>query len=693
MTDTLREAVRYFWAERRHDEVRRSPVGSDVSSVARFAAVRHPWDRLTESVIDALVERGVDRSWIQVGPDATLPGAYGLSGSAWDLVVRKDGIPLAAATFTQLGGQPGSINNINNRIRELTASAFSVRQHVSQEPDSFQPCLGLFFVLEETDRMNAPTRRPGERGAERSGPSQKQRLSETFGQFYSDGLYDVISYVSATGGEDPSLEEPNPDMSIEGFIKGFAKRTLSHVADTSPPQMRSDLAEVPPHLYRYREVLQSAQGAKKDYSMDRIPIEEGGQAAVFRAVHKRSGIKVAFKRRLSQRENASARMRREVEISQLLNSHLNFMPILDFEHAHKWFIMPLAEATAEEQHEKLRKTEQLRDLVNCVGSVLAEAHRQGWMHRDIKPSNILLLDGRWTLADWGVVRRPLGQTTKIGRTGHFIGTEGFAAPELFIKPHDDATPASDIYSLGRVIAWALTGEMPQTNIDLLPPPGPWRNIVKGATQHEPERRPQDIEQLLRFIEREFSEPEEPPTERAPALLAAANAGDSNAADSFLELITDHPDDYELYIHVLPQLSLEFAAQSMSRNPRPAISLMRAMAALVNGDGANLVQFGEAACAVTWLHGVAANAARRNEWDLLDEAIRAMCQWDGTWDQWSPQDAIRSWLRTLRGDVANIVAPALRDHPGSARHFAMLVDDRTVNHSIRQAIRAATEQQR
>ncbi|MFB7275422.1 serine/threonine-protein kinase [Streptomyces sp. NPDC056244] len=684
MAEALKEASRNFWAERRHVERLKAP-GSD-SNMARASAVLRRWDHLAQAMVDALVERGVDRSWIQVGRDAQLPSAYGLGGSAWDLVVRKDGIPLAAASFTQLGGQPGSMNNLNNRIQDLTSVAYSVRQH---DDHDFQPYLGLFFILEESDRVNTPTRRRGENGAAYSGPSHKQRLAETFAQFHSDGLYDAIAYVSSTNEENPSLYEPRSDMSIEGFIEGFVNGVLSH--SFSPLlKLWGDLTHVPPHLDRYREVIREGRGIKKDYSLERIPIEEGGQAAVFRAAHKTSDIKVAFKRRLSQRDNPSARMRREIDIAELLNGHPHYMPILDFEQDHKWFVMPLAEATAEEKHEQLRESDHLRELIRSMGSILAKAHEKGWMHRDIKPSNMLLLDDRWTLADCGVVRRPRGQTTKIGRTGHFIGTEGFAAPELFIKPHEDATAASDIYSLGRVIAWALTGEMPQTNIELLPPPGPWRNIVRAATQPEAERRPQSIDELLDLIDREFSEPQEPAIARAETLLDAANSGESDAADSFLEIVASHPDDYGLYLDVLPRLQPELAVPSMSRNSRQATALLRALAKHVDGDGTNLVQFGEAALAVTWLHGIAINAAGSNEWDLLDESIRAMCEWDGNWDQWRPQDAIRPWLRMLTGDVARIVAPALRDYPDSAHHFAELANDRAVDLGIRQAIRAATE---
>lgn len=79
---------------------------------------------------------------------------------------------------------------------------------------------------------------------------------------------------------------------------------------------------------------------------------------------------------------------------------------------------------------------ELRTLVDA----LAAAHEHDWLHRYIKPSNILYLDGRWTLTDWAIVRRPRGQTTEAGRTGLYIGTEGFAAPELSVTPHEGPPP-------------------------------------------------------------------------------------------------------------------------------------------------------------------------------------------------------------------------------------------------------------
>ncbi|WP_411139313.1 protein kinase domain-containing protein [Streptomyces sp. C10] len=446
----------------------------------------------------------------------------------------------------------------------------------------------------------------------------------------------------------------------------------------------------PPGQGAYAAVHRAARGERKDYACTREPVPDGGQADVFVATHKTLGTTVALKKLHSKypAERQVARMRREIEIGQLLNGHPHAMPILDSGADHTWFVMPWADATAVQRHELLRKPAGLRALVDALASVLAAAHEHGWLHRDIKPSNILYFEGRWTLADWGIVRRPRGQTTKVGRTGHFIGTEGFAAPELFRAPHE-ATASSDIYSIGRVIAWALTGKLPETNLPLLPPPGPWRTIVRATTHLDPQHRPQTVSDLLALIDREHAIIPEDPIPTAQTLLEAAGTGDSAAVDTLLTLVGDHPEDYELHVGVLVRLDTQQAGAALAREPAQAHNLLRALAEHVHGDDTHIVQFGEAATVVIWLHGICSYAAGHHDWDLLEEAAHTMCTWDGAWDQWSAQDKMTPWLRTLKEEAASVIAAVLRDHPDSAQHFSHVADDRTVDPRIRQALRTST----
>ena len=97
-------------------------------------------------------------------------------------------------------------------------------------------------------------------------------------------------------------------------------------------------------------------------------------------------------------------------------------------------------------------------LLNQVAGALDEAHSMGLVHRDIKPSNILI-DGRRDhayLADFGVTRAR--GRTQLTKTGHFIGTLDYIAPEQINGL--EATEQTDIYALGAVIFEAFTGSVP-----------------------------------------------------------------------------------------------------------------------------------------------------------------------------------------------------------------------------------------
>ncbi|MFJ3099134.1 AbiJ-related protein [Streptomyces hydrogenans] len=440
----------------------------------------------------------------------------------------------------------------------------------------------------------------------------------------------------------------------------------------------------------YEAVRSQACGDPKAYRRKKDPLPAGNQADVFEATHKNTGVTVAMKQLRAKIPAGmkAARMKREIEAGTALAGHPHAMPILDHAANHTWFVMPWADETAEKHSEALKDPKQLRPLIDALTSVLAEAHRLGWIHRDIKPPNILLLNGQWVLADWGIVRRPAGQTTKVGRTAAVggVGTEGFTAPELFTHPDERPQPSSDIYSVGRMIAWALTGEKPMANKELLPAPGPWRNIVRAATQEDPSRRPQSISELTALIEREHAAIPVDPPDRARTLLEQANRGDIDAADALVALLTDHADDYDLYVGMLTDFSARHAAPAFARNLGQARTVLRGLTAHVDGDGTRRVQFGDAARVTIWLQGIAAYAAAKRQWDLLEEAMQGMCTWDGAWDQWSARDRITPWLASLTGEAAASAAGILRDHPDSARHFSNLADDQTTDLRIRHTVR-------
>lgn len=94
---------------------------------------------------------------------------------------------------------------------------------------------------------------------------------------------------------------------------------------------------------------------------------------------------------------------------------------------------------------------------------LRAGHRLGIIHRDVKPSNVLLapdhsgtVDGRVLLTDYGISLRP--RETRITRSGRVVGTPGYVAPERLSG--GEATAASDLFSLGVTLYFAVEGTAP-----------------------------------------------------------------------------------------------------------------------------------------------------------------------------------------------------------------------------------------
>jgi len=349
------------------------------------------------------------------------------------------------------------------------------------------------------------------------------------------------------------------------------------------------------------------------------------------------------------------------------------MPIVDFDaDAFAWFAMPLAEGALDSLACPV-DVDELKAVLRDAAAGLLAAHTFGFVHRDIKPSNILKLidaDGeRWVVADWGIVRRPEGQTTANDTLrGAVLGTEGFAPPEAYSDAHA-ASFAWDSYSLGRVAAWATTGTWPTPLVDL-GAPEPWRRFVRLATDADAGKRPQAMNRVLELLDLLGSEvPAVPgiPNET----LSAAKDGDVEASVVVLQAAQHYSDDGAFFIDELAEISGQGLDEFVRRDPTVARDLVLRMEYHLEHEPWGRRDFNHYNVPLHWIQRVAEAAADSNLLDLLEDACAALFRQDPLLDRYLQTKRSRQWIASVRGPAAARVAQILREYPAAAKHYGEL----------------------
>lgn len=219
-------------------------------------------------------------------------------------------------------------------------------------------------------------------------------------------------------------------------------------------------------------------------------LHRGGQGVVYLARQSNTKRLVAIKMLLSAALATSRQRRRferEIEIAAGLR-HPSIVTVFESgvtADGWHWFAMEHVEGKSLDLFLRDQQPEQdvVVGLVSDVCDAVNYAHQRGIIHRDLKPANILVdQEGHPHVLDFGLAK-VAGSTVPemelvTTRTGEFMGTFAYAAPEQFRGANGEVDTRTDVYALGIILYEAVTGHHP------FPATGSLPDYIKAVDHRE-----------------------------------------------------------------------------------------------------------------------------------------------------------------------------------------------------------------
>ena len=297
---------------------------------------------------------------------------------------------------------------------------------------------------------------------------------------------------------DPSSWEAQTNKTLAERSKSEPTRWESYL---SPPLLESDFASIGP----YRVLAQHG---------------EGGMGCVFRAIDTRSEQTVAIKvlhPKVSKEATSKKRFLRELQALQQIRSP-HVVEVRDVGEVGQlpYLVMEFLRGTNlqmyRQRFQSLPIHEILRIAIETVDG-LAAVHQCGLIHRDIKPENLWIESSTLNvkIIDFGLAHA-VSEEMRLTRTGTFIGTPSFMAPEQ--ASGGSIGQRADFFSLGCVLYDLSTGQRPfdrqnilstlsalanhtpDNPVDLWPDcPAGFSELIMQMLEKEPQKRPQDCQEI------------------------------------------------------------------------------------------------------------------------------------------------------------------------------------------------------
>lgn len=195
-------------------------------------------------------------------------------------------------------------------------------------------------------------------------------------------------------------------------------------------------------------------------------IGQGGMGQVFKAEHRLMGRIVAVKvlPRHRSTPEAIASFTREIR-AQAQFDHQNLVRAYDAGHDGNVYFLVTEFVPGADLRKLVRARGKLsmQDAATIISQAacgLGHAHARGMVHRDMKPGNLLVTpEGLTKVSDLGLAGFLGVEDPDDPRAGRIVGTADYLSPEHILSP-SKLSAASDIYSLGCTLYYAVTGKVP-----------------------------------------------------------------------------------------------------------------------------------------------------------------------------------------------------------------------------------------
>lgn len=226
---------------------------------------------------------------------------------------------------------------------------------------------------------------------------------------------------------------------------------------------------------------------------DLVLVGSGGFANVYR--QKSTGLIIKkLKEEFLTDKGIRSRFKREFDITKSLQDAYGIITVFSYDAESCSYTMEPAEERLDHYILSPKITDDIR--INCIRQILYimnTVHNRNIIHRDLSPNNIFIISGVLKIADFGLGKDlnvfTSHQTLMTNQVGQFY----YCAPEQFMLLKD-GDKRSDVYSLGRIINFIMTGQ--PTNAHHI-----FRSVTEKATNADAAYRYADAGQLSKYFEK------------------------------------------------------------------------------------------------------------------------------------------------------------------------------------------------